>query len=146
LAYARTVIDADSHLMEWPGFLADHAPAAIRAALPEIGGGSGGFTLEGYSRAAQERAALIALGDDLLRKGPKWHDALGAIDPAERSAALDLLGFERQVVYSSLCSPLFGIADSALRYGAYRAHNRAMAAFCGDARLLGVALCDLDEP
>src|SRR5262245_25509757 len=95
MAYAhdRHVIDADSHLMEWPGFLADHAPADIRSALPEIGGGTGGFTLKGLSRTAQERATLIALGDDLVRKGPKWHDALGAIDPAERSAALDLLGF-----------------------------------------------------
>jgi predicted TIM-barrel fold metal-dependent hydrolase len=142
----RCVIDADSHLMEWPGFLTDHAPAAIRGDLPVIGGGTSGLTIKGHSRTAEQRAALIALGDDLVRKGPKWHDALGAIDPAERSAALDLLGFERQVVYSSLCAPLFGISDSALRYGAYRAHNRAMAAFCADSRLLGVALCDLDEP
>jgi hypothetical protein len=106
----RCVIDADSHLMEWPGFLTDHAPAAIRDSLPQIGGGSSGIAIKGHSRTAQERAALIALGDDLVRKGPKWHDALGALDPAERSCALDLLGFERQVVYSSLCSPLFGIA------------------------------------
>jgi len=142
----RCVIDADSHLMEWPGFLTDYAPIAIRDDLPVIGGGTSGLTIKSHSRTAQERAALLALGDDLVRKGPKWHDALGAIDPSERSAALDLLGFERQVVYSSLCAPLFGIADSALRYGAYRAHNRAMAAFCADSRLLGVALCDLDEP
>ena len=33
-----------------------------------------------------------------------------------------------------------------LRYGAYRAHNRAVAAFCAaDPRLLGVGLCDLDD-
>ncbi len=89
----------------------------------------------------------MALGDDLVRKGPKWHEALGAIDPNERAEALDLLGFEHQVVFSSLCAPLFGITDSALRYAAYRAHNRAMAEFCAnDKRLHGVALCDLDEP
>jgi hypothetical protein len=44
-------------------------------------------------------------------------------------------------VYSSFCAPLFEIDDPALRYGAYRAHNRAMAGFCdGDARLHGVAM------
>jgi predicted TIM-barrel fold metal-dependent hydrolase len=143
----RRVIDADSHLMEWPGFLTEHAPVNIRGDLPSIAGGSSGLQVKAHERTAEARAALVALGDDLLRKGPKWYEALGAIDPAERTAALDLLGFEHQVVYSSLCAPLFGIADSALRYAAYRAHNRAMAGFCAaDARLRGVALCDLDEP
>jgi len=143
----RRVIDADSHLMEWPGFLTDYAPAAIRSDLPVIAGGSSGFQTKAYERSVEARAALVALGDDLVRKGPKWHEALGAIDPNERREALDLLGFECQVVYSSLCAPLFGITDSSLRYAAYRAHNRAMAEFCAnDPRLRGVALCDLDEP
>ncbi len=70
----------------------------------------------------------------------------GAVDPDERRQALDLLGFEQQVVFSSLCAPLFAIPDPALRHAAYRAHNRSMAAFCSvDPRLLGVALCDLDD-
>ena len=143
----RRVIDADSHLMEWPSFLTEHAPANIRDDLPSIGGGSSGLRVKGLDRTAQARDSLVALGDELIRKGPKWHDALGAIDPNERTMALDLFGFEYQVVYSSLCAPLFGIPDDALRYAAYRAHNRAMAAFCGaDHRLRGVALCDLDDP
>jgi predicted TIM-barrel fold metal-dependent hydrolase len=143
----RRVIDADSHLMEWPTFLTDQAPAQIRPVLPSIGGGSAGLEVKGFERTAAARDALVALGDDLIRKGPKWSEALGAIDPNERTMALDLLGFEHQVVYSSLCAPLFGIADSTLRYEAYRAHNRAMAEFCAnDPRLHGVALCDLDDP
>ena len=143
----RRVIDADSHLMEWPGFLTEQAPSNIHRDLPPIGGGTSGLQIKAFQRSHAERAALVALGDDLLRKGPKWYEALGAIDADERRAALDLLGFEHQVVYSSLCSPLFGITQSSLRYAAYRAHNRAMAQFCGvDARLHGVALCDLDEP
>ena len=100
-----------------------------------------------WQHSDDERARLIGLGDDLVRRGPKWHGALGAVDPDERSCALDFLGFEHQVVYSSFCAPLFEIEDVALRYGAYRAHNRAMAGFCeGDDRLHGVAICDLDEP
>jgi predicted TIM-barrel fold metal-dependent hydrolase len=68
------------------------------------------------------------------------------VDRTERRAALDLLGFEQQVVYSSLCAPLFNIDETLLRYEAYRAHNRAIADFCAaDRRLLGVALCDLDD-
>jgi predicted TIM-barrel fold metal-dependent hydrolase len=148
MAYSgtRRIVDADSHLMEWPTFLTDHAEAAWRDAMPPIAGGRSGLTLADGRRDPAERERLVALGDDLVRSGPKWHAALGAVDPAERTTALDLLGFEHQVVYSSLCAPLFEIADADLRYAAYRSHNRSMAAFCaGDERLLGVALCDLDD-
>jgi predicted TIM-barrel fold metal-dependent hydrolase len=144
-AGARRIVDADSHLMEWPGFLTDHADPAFRDAMPPLGGRSG-LTLADGTRTEDERRSLIDLGDELVRKGPKWHAALGAVDPAERSIALDLLGFEHQVVYSSLCSPLFDISDPVVRYAAYRAHNRAVAGFCADdPRLLGVAMCDLDD-
>lgn len=144
---ARPVIDVDSHLMEWPTFLSEHAPSGIAARLPSISGGLTGLTIDTPGPTADERTELIALGADLLRRGPKWHRALGATVPADRSRALDQLGFERQVVYTSLCSFLFSIADPALRYAGYRAHNEAVAAFCGaDPRLSGVALCDLDEP
>jgi predicted TIM-barrel fold metal-dependent hydrolase len=144
-AGARRIVDADSHLMEWPGFLTDHADPAFRDAMPVLGGRSGLAVSDG-SHTEDERKALVDLGDELVRKGPKWHAALGAVDPAERSIALDLLGFEYQIVYSSLCAPLFDITDSDARYAAYRAHNRAVAGFCAhDPRLLGVAMCDLDD-
>jgi predicted TIM-barrel fold metal-dependent hydrolase len=115
--------------------------------MPAIVGGASRLVPRAAGHDGEAKAALIALGDDLLRRGPKWYDALGAVDPHDRIAALDLLGFERQVIYSSLCAPLFDLPDPALRYGAYRAHNRAMAGYCAaDPRLLGVALCDLDDP
>jgi predicted TIM-barrel fold metal-dependent hydrolase len=143
----RRVIDADSHLMEWPSFLADHAPAELARRLPPIQGGLTGLDLDTPGPTVEERAELVALGGDVIRRGPKWHRALGAMDPADRSVALDQLGFERQVVYTSLCAFLFSIEDPALRYAAYGAHNRAVAAFCGDdRRLSGVAMCDLDDP
>lgn len=145
-AGGRRIVDADSHLMEWPTFLTDHADQAVCDALPPLGGGRSRLELTDGHREPGEREALVALGDDLVRKGPKWHAALGAVDPAERSTALDLLGFEYQVVYSSLCAPLFELTDPDVRYGAYRAHNRAVAEFCAaDERLLGVAMCDLDD-
>src|SRR5215471_6108014 len=47
---------------------------------------------------------------------------------------------------SSRSSPSSKIAP-ALRYAAARAHNRHMAAFCGeDRRLMGVSIVPLDEP
>ncbi len=149
MSYAgnRRIIDADSHLMEWPGFLTDNADPSLRDRMPTIVGGASRLVPRASGHDADAKAALIALGDDLLRRGPKWYEALGAVDPLDRIAALDLLGFECQVIYSSLCAPLFELPDATLRYGAYRAHNRAMAGYCAaDPRLLGVALCDLDEP
>ncbi len=143
----RRILDADSHLMEWPTFLTDHAPAAMAERFPPITGGLSGLDVDGGVHSADERAELAALGDDLIRRGPKWHAALGSVLPDERTQALDLLGFERQVVYSSLCAGLFRVEDPDIRYAAYRAHNRAMAAFCADdPRLIGVALGDLDDP
>lgn len=146
-AAGRHIFDADSHLMEWPGFLRDNADPGLRDSLPPIGGGRTALDLTVGVHSDAERAALVALGDELVKRGPKWHAALGAVDPSERSTALDLLGFAGQVVYSSFCATLFYLADNDLRYGAYRAHNRAMAEFCAaDRRLSGVALCDLDDP
>jgi uncharacterized protein len=142
----RRIVDADSHVMEWPGFLPDHADPPYRDAMPPIGGGRSGLTLGDGTRAPGEVDALVALGDALVRQGPKWHAALGGVRPEERTVALDLLGFEHQVVYSSLCAPLFDLADPDVRYAAYRAHNRAVAEYCADDdRLLGVALCDIDD-
>src|SRR5262245_12110579 len=141
-AGSRRMIDADSHLMEWPTFLTEFASREVAARLPKLVPDVGPWADPARTQA---RERLVELGGELLRKGPKWYDALGSVDPAERSTALDLLGFERQVVYSSFCAPLFDIADAELRYAAYRAHNRAMAAFCGrDPRITGVAMCDLD--
>ena len=143
----RRIVDVDSHLMEWPTFLTDHASSDVAERLPPLAGGLADLDLTVGAKDPERRAELAALGDDLVRRGPKWHAALGATDPGERSQALDLLGFERQVVFSSLCAPLFRLDDPDLRYPAYRAHNRAMADFCRhDARLGGVGLCDLDDP
>lgn len=142
----RRVVDADSHLMEWPGFLTDNVDAAFRDRMPVIGGGRSQLSLASGAHTDDELDALVGLGDNLIRKGPKWHAALGAVVPAERSQALDLLGFSHQVIYSSLCAPLFDIRDPEVRRAGYRAHNRAVASFCADdPRLLGVAMCDLDD-
>ena len=38
-----------------------------------------------WQHSNDERERLIGLGDDLVKRGPKWHAALGAVEPEERS-------------------------------------------------------------
>ncbi len=148
----RVIFDADSHLMELPDFLSRYADPAVREQLPTFENEK--LAVEGLrfgdsgvpQRSEAELATLLALGDRLTH-GPKWHDALGAYSGDERGLALDLLGFRRQVVFSSFCSGKVFENEPRLRYATARAHNRAMAAFCAaDDRLLGVAMVPLDDP
>ena len=75
-----------------------------------------------------------------------WH-ALGAFDPAERSRALDLLGFDAQLVFSTFAATQFHLEDLEVLYGGAHAHNRAMAEFCADdPRLIAVGYVPLDDP
>ena len=157
MSYAkdRTYLDADSHLMELPDFLTSHADSAIRDRLPQIDLDSGARSSESWREAAKTGAhspetvaELVALGDGLIA-GPKGYYALGAFNKDERRMALDLLGFDQQFVFSTFSAPIAfdPTADLDIRYGATRAHNRAMAEFCSDdPRLIGVALHTLDAP
>ena len=153
-AAGRRILDADSHLMELPDFLTRHAPAAMRDRIPtiaEVGIATEGIRMQelrgrlGHPPEVVEE--LTAFGDGLIG-GPKWNDALGAFNTSERSAALTLLGFERQVVFSSFCGRrIFREPDLDLAYATTGAHNRAMAEFCdGEPRLMGVAMVPLTDP
>ena len=149
-----TILDADSHLMELPDFLSRHVEQSMRDRIPtlnEIRLADVGERMRTYRDAREHApetvAELLSLGDRIAR-GPKWHDALGAFNGRERGLALDLLGFERQVVFSSFCATkIFTNPDPAVGRATAAAHNRAMAEFCdGDSRLIGIAIAPLDEP
>ena len=130
-AGARTIYDADSHLMELPDFLSAHASKKIKDRLPNLREIlTGQFDPDSHAgkqgHNAENVDKLLALGD-ALTKGPKWHDALGSFSGSERTLAMDLLGFRKQVIFSSFCARLiFGAEDDELSYGAAAAHNRAM--------------------
>jgi predicted TIM-barrel fold metal-dependent hydrolase len=154
-AQGRVINDADSHIMELPDFLKAFAePAAAdeipRLPVPTIGALA---VLDPESAAAGRHspakvAELVALGDRLIA-GPKGHAALGAFNAEERSQALDLFGFQAQLVFPSFSAgPAFDVRRPVeARYAAAHAHNRAMADFCArDRRLYGVSLLPLDEP
>ena len=146
------ICDADSHLMELPDFLARHADPEVRDLLPSFD--QERLQVEGVrfsegvlpEREPAQVARLMELGDRITH-GPKWHDALGSFSGPERAKALDLLGFERQVIFSSFCAGKVFQCEPTLQYRAARAHNRAMAEFCSaDSRLMGVAMVPLDDP
>ena len=148
----RIIYDADSHLMELPDYLSAWADPGIRDRLPVIGESATAIFdpreyVESRAHKPETVEKLLAMGDDITR-GPKWHEALGSFNGKERSQVLDLLGFRRQVVFSSFCARLiFGAGDPDLAYGAAAAHNRAMVDFASaDKRMIGVAMVPLDDP
>jgi predicted TIM-barrel fold metal-dependent hydrolase len=161
MAYApatRAFYDADSHIMELPDFLKKYADPALREDIPEVSYSASIVTDEevavimaqGGRHSDDHIAAQIALGDRLI-EASKEIQALGAFHSGDRSKAMDLLGFRKQLVFATHSvampfSPSLKL-DPRLRYGATRAHNRHMADFChADDRLMGVAVIPLDDP
>jgi hypothetical protein len=152
-ASGQTFYDADSHLMELPDFLRAHADPELRDRMPRIHvdaprlqQGLADAAVRGAQPPEQVRE-LLALGDKLIA-GPKGYQALGAFNAAERSRALDMLGFARQLVFSTFSAGYAFSEQRTLqeRYAIARAHNRAMTEFCAeDHRLFGVALLPLDD-
>ncbi len=144
-----TIFDADSHVMELPGWLETYAEADIRDRIrPLYLGGAGALAdkaIEDAERRAGDAAAAAELEDRVLTaKG--WH-ALGAFDKAERSRSLDLLGFESQLVFPTFAATQFAGDDLELTMGGTRALNRAMNDFCADDdRLVPVASVPWLEP
>ena len=148
-AEGRVFYDADSHLMETSDWLVSYADPGVRDRLrPMYLGGAGRLADEAVARADARRSdpsAAEAAEEHLLTT--KGWSALGAFDPTERSRALDLLGFERQLVFSTFAATQFVGDDPDLLYGGARAHNRAIAESCrDDPRLVGVGFVPLDVP
>jgi predicted TIM-barrel fold metal-dependent hydrolase len=105
---------------------------------------------QGGRHSQEHVAAQVAMGDALIENS-KEIQALGAFNGEDRSAAMDLLGFKKQLVFAthSVAFPFHPSSkkDPLLRYGAARAHNRHMLDFCAaDDRLMGVGIVPLDDP
>lgn len=141
----RTVIDIDAHIMEPVGWLRSHAPQSVREAIPELGADDARFAelLDAAERAHGRRSAepeLRAKAEaeymTMPRKG--WM-SLGGWDPAERSVALDHLGFERQLVFPTGSFTQVVSTPHAARLEAVRAMNRGLHGFCSDPRLMATA-------
>ena len=122
----RLYCDADSHIMETRDWIAKFTDPEILAKLPEMSllkSGTKSFEVINEAVVKQRhRAASGAAAVDVV-KGQKGWNAPGAFDATERKAALDDLGFNRQLVFSTFSA----IAISASRRSgcALRRHPRA---------------------
>src|SRR2546421_5873025 len=151
MAYAgqRTILDADSHVMELADFLDGFIDPAQRDRLRRKGMDALKPVLEGATARAADRRSDPPKGAEaeerlLLDKG--WQ-AMGAFDPAERSGVLALLGFEGQLVFATFATAMFSGRDPDRLYAGSAAQNRAMVNFCaGDQRLLPVGFVPLVDP
>lgn len=149
----RIVHDADSHVMETPGWLDPFATAAVVGKLRQR------FPANAARQAAVQK--LLARHDDpdyrandaaeiMLRKN---HAATGSFRREDRPRALDLIGVASQLVFPTTSNvwleQLEHEDDLDLVYGTASATNRAQVDFCGvDARLLAVGyvpLADLER-
>ena len=148
-ATGRRYLDADSHLMELPGWLEGYADPDLRDRIRPLAlGAAGAMAEDAVRRAASRRDQPVAERDvdTKLMTSKGWH-AYGAFDPAERSDALDRLGFDAQLVFSTFAPTQYLGEDLDLVFGGTRAHNRAMADFCAeDPRLLAVAFVPWGPP
>lgn len=150
-AQTRVINDADSHIMESEDWLASFADADVRDRLLSLrleAGGSGAAKAIRNAQARQlDAEATAAIAVDVV-SGPKGWGALGAMNPDERVRALDDLGFQRQLVFTTFAGSQFLRSDDPdVRYGGARALNRGMAQFCaGDKRMIAVGMVTLDDP
>lgn len=142
----RRIIDVDSHLFELDDFL--HAVATPEEAAyiqPMNSQTELPVSLEAIERGREhldrrnaDPEIMAKFEGGMFDIGRSPWSRLGAFDPADRSHALDVLGFERQIVLGTFSFHQIAHRDDpkALEVGA-RVHNRAMARFCAsDPRLL----------
>jgi predicted TIM-barrel fold metal-dependent hydrolase len=147
----RLYFDADSHIMETKDWITNFADPDIVTKLPEMSllkSGTKSFAIINDAVLQQKARAAQGLASVDVVKGSKGWSAPGAFDAAERTAALDDLGFKRQLVFSTFSATQYlHHEDMNLRYGGIRAHNRAMTAFCGrDPRLIAAGQVSLADP
>jgi uncharacterized protein len=151
MAYAgqRTVYDADSHILELPDFLDAHVAPEQRDLLWRGLFDSRKDTLDtarDYAEKRRSDPAVAGEAEERLMKDKGW-SAMGAWDPKERSRALDLLGFDAQLVFSTFGTLLYKLAKDVDLYDGTSAFTRAMVDFCSsDKRLMPVANIPLTDP
>lgn len=139
--------------MEGLTWLRDHADAKTRDLLPDLsvlldkGGAGAGKAIQLGEARLNNPDKTAALEENVIASAKGW-GALGAMDPSERTRAVDLLGFESQLVFSTFSVGLFAFSDSPdVVYGGAEAHNRMMTTFCSDDdRLISVGFLPMNDP
>lgn len=150
MSYAgnRRIIDVDSHVIELADFLHEAADPAARALLPAMSeqtelpvhqeGLERGVAL--FRKRQDDPATMAKFEASMMQVHPNGWSRLGAFDPAERSHALDLMGFEQQWILPTFSfHQVAHVEDPRVLAAGARALNRAMAGFCAhDERLKAI--------
>jgi predicted TIM-barrel fold metal-dependent hydrolase len=152
-AEGRVYNDADAHIMEPVDWLAGYADAKTRELLKPMDlSQTGNMQADYASKGKFDPSHWDEIDIEKNLMFIKGWPALGAFDRAERTRALDLLGFNRQLVFTSLAMGQFwGVFEQRehnldLIYGGAAAVNRAMADFCkDDNRMIAVGFLPLDD-
>ena len=160
----RVVHDADAHLMETPDWLRRFADPSVAGRIEPLRYTSGNELRQTGDPAAQQRD-LAGAFDRLAERhrsaeyradeaaeimARKNFAATGSFLAEDRPRALDLLGFSSQLVFNTFHNRRLydweHSGDLTLAYGAARAHNRGMLAFCEvDPRLLATCYVPLAD-
>lgn len=149
----RRIIDVDSHLIELEDFLFKAASAEEKALIPSMLDQKP--VIQKRERLEMGREQFLARkGDPVLTKQYEeqildnskvgW-GRLGAFDSAERSRAIDLFGYEIQLVLATFTfHQFYNDPDPAVRLAGTAALNRALGAFCkNDPRMRAVGYVPL---
>jgi predicted TIM-barrel fold metal-dependent hydrolase len=144
--------DADAHFMETPGWFDAFAEPAVRAKLASfvpsaVKPGEVGQIDRLAARHRDPEYRARDADEILLRKN--WA-ATGSFLKEDRPRALDLLGFESQLVFNTFVNSRLLHAergdDQDFAYGFARAHNLSMVDFCSvDPRLLATGYVPLRD-
>lgn len=150
-AQGRVFFDADSHIMETLDWLHSHATPSEAALIAPLSPKNAGTGVEKAIAKAEARRQSPEATAELLQQplisGPKGWFAYGASTPEERSEALSMLGFEKQLVFPTFSLGQFiRSEDQDVLYAGTHALNRGMARFCAaDPRLLSVGFLPLQD-
>lgn len=137
----RRIIDVDSHLIELEDFLFQTANNNEKAKLPsmldqkavaqkrdrlELG-------REQFQARQGNRDLIAEYETQILDNSKVGWGRIGAFDPVERSRAIDLFGYEVQLVLATFTfHQFYSSPDPEVREAGARALNRAMGNFCKD--------------
>jgi len=153
MVYAtRPMHDADSHIMEPPGWLEGHLAEEFRARLPVMGAADApstqAFDIERLRRSHQNPESRAEDESQILLR--KNFFATGSFIEDDRPRALDLLGFASQLVFDTFTSPnvlrIERDQDPALAVEIARGQRRAIVDWCSvDPRLLAVVVIPLGD-
>jgi predicted TIM-barrel fold metal-dependent hydrolase len=146
----RAMHDADAHIVEPPDWLLPYADPAIRTRLEsyyESWAAHRTFLDDARRKHADPEYRAKDAEEIWLRKN-YW--ATGSFLKEDRAQALDLLGFESQLIFNSSHMKELHDAehgdDMDYAYGIARAQNRALVDFCSvDRRLLPVGYVPLAD-